>query len=1179
MPAAAPLLHKPKEEAARSAPAISAPPVSIVARSPTSIARSADPARSTIISPLSAQAKGFISSPDDASEREADRVADNVVAMPKSAARPRASNAAVARSIMRSPLIAQRAPSPANTNAAPAGQAAVAAEIKAAATGGFALPKKTRAFLEPRFKADLSQVMLHNDATAKKLSNKIGARAFTYGRHIFFNEGQYNPDSREGLKLLAHELTHTIQQSETIQRKAASTEAPRVTERTGKQASRLGISDVLNFFADAANAIPGYRMFTILIGVNPINMASVEASAANILRAIVEFLPGGNIITRVLDSYGVFDKVGGWIEGQLKSLGISGPAIKAALDRFTGDLGFSDIFDLGGVWNRAKRIFTTPITRIIDFAKGLFSKILEFVQEAVLKPLAALAAQTPFYTLLKAVLGKDPVSGEKFEGGATEVIGGFMTMIGQEELWQNIQRANAIPRAFAWFKTAMKGLMGLVTSIPTRFIDGLKGLEIMDFVVLPRAFLKIGAVLGSFLVDFGSWALGTVIDLLKIIVEAVAPGVMPYISKAAGAFNTILKNPIGFVGNLVRAGVQGFRQFASNFLRHLQTAMVGWLTGAMQGANIYIPQGLSLREILKFVLSILGLTWQNIRGKLVRATNETTVVALETGFDIVRTLMTEGPAAAWQKILETLTNLQQMAIDAIKDFIKQRVVEAAVTRLVSMLNPAGAFIQAIIAIYNTVMFFVERLRQIAAVAASFIDAIAAIASGNIGPAANRVETTMAGLLVLVISFLARIAGLGRVADAVTGLIQRVRAPIDRALERVVAWIVAQARRLGRFILQAGVPADPNARLRLAIRDARVIAERLGPRISRPLLETGLGVVRTRYSLTALVVTQRAGEWFVRATINPSVEERVATASAANAAAVRALYGTQIVAQGRPATLIYTRPISGYSVRLGGPNEYGSIRANRQPAGAPDLPVCHLNAGGVLTDGRSPGTNDSDEPTKLASYRAVAEKLGLAQPEPNITAANVTRTSNSAVRNALQKAIVKNEQYKTLTQFNRLISSGSLTGQGMQGELFEAWIVEHFGSKHGISDQKIKYKTDSGVGLMDRYTGDSIVEMKSRIRPNTPAYRTFSDDQIPSTAFAIEARDRAEFTRYAEILSGSWQSLSGTIPNLVEPQKFTRVRYYFNFRGCAIKFNRLMPATLKLATTFFVGDDIITNFEE
>ena len=90
--------------------------------------------------------------------------------------------------------------------------------------------------------------------------------------------------------------------------------------------------------------------------------------------------------------------------------------------------------------------------------------------------------------------------------------------------------------------------------------------------------------------------------------------------KAAGAFKTIIRDPIRFVRTLVSAGdarLPPVRQ--PNFLTHLRAALVGWLTGAMAGAGIYIPQGFSLREILKFVLSVLGLTWANIRGKLVRA--------------------------------------------------------------------------------------------------------------------------------------------------------------------------------------------------------------------------------------------------------------------------------------------------------------------------------------------------------------------------------------------------------------------------------------------------------------------------------------------------------------------------------------------------------------------------------
>lgn len=802
-----------------------------------------------------------ISAAHDPAEREAEQVAAQVA---------RGGTGQGATGLQRSPLLVQRrGPDAAAGGTSGGGMASpvVEARVRAAATGGSPLVPALRKTLEPRFRADFGAVRLHTDAKAAALATAIGARAFTFGHHIFFNTGQYQPQTPEGMELLAHELTHTIQQQAVIQRALA--DAPTISERTAPEASRLGISDVLDFFADAANAIPGYRMFTILIGINPINMSAVEASAANILRAIVEFLPGGFIITRVLDSYGVFDRVGSWIEGQLKSLGITGAAIRAAINSFLDSLSWRDIFALGSVWNRAKAIFTTPITRILAFARSLFGEILRFVREAVLRPLAALAEGTAGYGLLKAVLGFDPVTGEAVPRTAETIIGGFMTMIGQQELWENIKRANAISRAWAWFQGALGGLLGLVRSIPDRFMAALRALEIMDFVLLPSAFLKLERVFGTFLLDFGRWALGTVLDLLRIIVEVVAPGVMPYLRRAAGAFNTIITNPVRFVQTLVRAAVQGFRGFASRFLDHLRASLIGWLTGSMAGTGVYIPQGFNLREILKFGLSVLGLTWANIRAKLVRATSETVVVALETGFDIVRTLVTEGPAAAWQKIVETLTNLKDMVIEQVMAFVQSRIVQAAVTKLLSMLSPAGALIQAIIAIYNTIMFFVERLRQIAQVAASFIDAIATIAAGNIAPAAARVEQTMAGLLTLVISFLARIAGLGRVSDAVKNIIDRIRAPIDRALDRVVDWIVAQARRLGRFVAQAGVPQDPQERLRLAVDAGTSAVNALsGSSIGQSLITPLLAPIRIRYGLRGLVPIQQEGAWWVEAEINP-----------------------------------------------------------------------------------------------------------------------------------------------------------------------------------------------------------------------------------------------------------------------------------------------------------------------
>jgi hypothetical protein len=754
----------------------------------------------------------------------------------------------------------------------------VAADIQNSMAAGSPLPLSVRRFMEPRFNANFSNVRVHTGDKAARLNKQLNAQAFAMGNHIFFGKDKFKPDSQESKdkELIAHELTHTIQQGAAIQR----SEEVSVTQHSPIQVQRLGLSDALDYFADKANLIPGFRMFTIILGVNPINMSTVDRSAANILRALVEFLPGGGLIVQALDNYGIFDRIGNWVEQQIRSLGMTGSVIRQAIDRFLDSLSWTDIFDLGGVWNRAKRIFTEPIDRIISFGRGIVNGIIQFIKDAILRPLARLAEGTRGYDLLKAVLGQDPITGDPVPRNADTLIGGFMKLIGQEEVWNNLKRANAVARAWAWFQGALSGLLGFVRQIPSMFLQALRSLEIADLILLPRAFARVGSVFASFLGQFFSWAGQQVMSLLQIIFEVVAPGAMPYIRRAAGAFRSIIQNPIGFVGNLVRAGILGFRQFARNFLTHLRASLIGWLTGAMSGANIYIPQAFTLREIIKFVLSVLGLTWQNIRQKLVRVIGETAVSALETGFDIVMTLVTQGPAAAWEKIQESLSNLREMVMEQIMTFVRDRVVQAAITRLVTSLNPAGAFIQAIIATYNTIMFFIERLRQIAQVAMSFIDSISAIASGVLTAAANRVEQTMAGFLTLVISFLARIAGLGRVSDAVTNIINRVRAPIDRALDRVVDWIVATARRLGRFIAQAGVPQDPNERLRLAAQSAVAAARRLTGRITQGLLNPILQGIKIRYGLQDLQPYEQSGNWWVRATINPVVTQNLGVSSSA-----------------------------------------------------------------------------------------------------------------------------------------------------------------------------------------------------------------------------------------------------------------------------------------------------------
>jgi hypothetical protein len=85
--------------------------------------------------------------------------------------------------------------------------------IVSARGGGAALESGVRAQMESSFGADFSGVRIHDNSQADDLNRSLSARAFTTGTDIFFRQGEYRPGSSEGRRLLAHELTHVVQQN------------------------------------------------------------------------------------------------------------------------------------------------------------------------------------------------------------------------------------------------------------------------------------------------------------------------------------------------------------------------------------------------------------------------------------------------------------------------------------------------------------------------------------------------------------------------------------------------------------------------------------------------------------------------------------------------------------------------------------------------------------------------------------------------------------------------------------------------------------------------------------------------------------------------------------------------------------------------------------------------------
>ncbi|MBY5456442.1 DUF4157 domain-containing protein [Rhizobium leguminosarum] len=811
------------------------------------------------------QMKMTVNTPGDKFEQEADRTADRVMRMPTSAEKlQRREDDKLQRTgmpddkLQKAPVEEKKLQRDAAAGASSGGATPVVAgnvqsAIQNKTTGGEPLSSDVRGHMEPRFGADFSNVRIHRDAESASLSNQLSARAFTYQNHIFFSRDQYQPGASEGQHLLAHELTHTIQQGHAVQR------SPEVNTTAATPAvQRLGVQDALDKFAEWAYAIPGFRLLTLVIGFNPVNMRSADRNAANLLRALIELMPGGSFITQALDNHGVINKAASWIEQQLATLGNIGAGIIAALRSFMDSLSWTDIFDLGGVWERAKRIFTEPIGRLISFATSTATELLKLVKDAILKPLAALAQGTRGYDLLCAILGEDPVTGEPVARTTENLLGGFMKLIGQEEIWENIKKGNAIARAWAWFQGALSGLMGMVRAVPGRIVAILTSLTFVDIITIAGAFGKVVKAFLTIAVEFVTWGLTTIWNLLEIIFDVVSPGLIGYIRRTGAALKSILKNPMPFLGNLMRAGKLGFTNFADRIGTHLKAGLIDWLTGSLEG--VYIPKALTLPELGRFALSVLGITWAQIRGKIVKAlgpNGEKIMQGLELAFDVVKALVVGGVGAAWELIKGKLTDLKDQVTSGIISFVVDSIVKKAIPKILAMFIPGAGFISAIISIYDTVMVFVQKISKIIQVVTAFIDSIVTIAAGNITAAANRVESVLAGLLSLAISFLAGFLGLGKVTDKIMGVVQKIRTTVDKALDAVIGWIVGKAKALFARLFSSKDKQDERteeqkkADLQKGVAEGRAL---LGDqKLSVSEVKKKLPAIKAKYKMTALDV--------------------------------------------------------------------------------------------------------------------------------------------------------------------------------------------------------------------------------------------------------------------------------------------------------------------------------------
>ena len=312
----------------------------------------------------------------------------------------------------------------------------------------------------------------------------------------------------------------------------------------------------------------------------------------------------------------------------------------------------------------------------------------------------------------------------------------------------------------------------VVDTLATKYVEARKGLD--ERIEALQAENKG-------LVDKAIGAIKAVINTIR----ELAAMLRNTLARAAGVVGEIIKDPIGFLGNLIAGVKGGILKFKDTIVDHLRKGLLSWLFGALAEGGIELPDTFDLKGIIKLLGSIFGLTWNFIRNRIVKQIGEKAMAAVEKGVEIFQVLSTQGVGGLWQMFVDKLGDIKEMILEQVKDFVITKIITAGITWLISLLNPAAAFIKACKLIYDVIMFFVENAARIMKFVNTILDGVADIVRGNVGAVVNKIDDALGQMVPILIGFLASVLGIGGIGQKIRQIIQTLQKPIKKALDFVI----------------------------------------------------------------------------------------------------------------------------------------------------------------------------------------------------------------------------------------------------------------------------------------------------------------------------------------------------------------------------------------------------------
>ncbi|MGW8572549.1 phage tail protein [Streptomyces niveus] len=280
------------------------------------------------------------------------------------------------------------------------------------------------------------------------------------------------------------------------------------------------------------------------------------------------------------------------------------------------------------------------------------------------------------------------------------------------------------------------------------------------------------------------------------------------LAKAASAIMKIIKDPIGFLRNLVTAVGAGLNLFITNIGDHLKTGVVSWLLGTAVKAGLELPQRFDIKGIIQIIGSLLGLTWDNIRARVTRkGVPDEAMSKVESSVPVAQSLAREGPAGAVKEIQAETGDLKATILSKLTTYLIPTVIIAGITWILSLLNPASAFVRAVKGIIDIVTFIVTQGAQIIDFVNAVLDAVIQIANGGQAGVPKLVEAALAASVPLLIGFLAALLGIGGLANKVKSVFQSVSRPVTRAIDKIVDFIAKKGKALWGKLKGKDRPAE------------------------------------------------------------------------------------------------------------------------------------------------------------------------------------------------------------------------------------------------------------------------------------------------------------------------------------------------------------------------------------